>query len=203
VIGERAYAKDAGSIVALARAAAEGLEAGGALPVIKHMPGHGRALCDSHHELPQVCAEKEALREIDFAPFKAMADARMGMTAHVVYEAFDPDRPGTLSPVIVNDLIRGEIGFDGLLFTDDLKMKALGGPMDARVRDSLASGCDIALACNFDLDQKIEAMAGAKPVEGKAAARAARALAGVGPKHDGELEAGYKQLNMLLYSVQS
>ena len=201
VIGDRAYARHPDVIVALARAAAEGLEAGGALPVVKHMPGHGRALCDSHHELPRVSVRKEDLRAVDFAPFKAMADARMGMTGHVVYEAYDEDRPGTISPVIVGEVIRGEIGFDGLLFTDDLKMKALGGSMEARVADSLAAGCDIALACNFDMAQKKEAMQGAKELSGKSAERAEAALASAGPAEEGDVEEGYRRLGEMLKPV--
>ncbi len=200
VIGDRAYAKHPDVIVELARAAADGLKAGGALPVIKHLPGHGRALCDSHHELPRVDARKEDLNAVDFAPFRSMRDVKMGMTAHVVYEAYDGERPGTLSPVIVGDVIRNEIGFDGLLFTDDLKMKALGGPMDARVADSLAAGCDIALACNFDMAQKVEAMKGVRSLEGESAKRAAAALAS-SPAEDGDVEAGYGKLAELLKPV--
>lgn len=200
VIGDRAYAKHPAVIVELASAAAEGLEAGGARPVIKHLPGHGRALCDSHHALPRVDARKEDLIAVDFAPFIAMRDAKMGMTAHVVYEAYDDERPGTLSPIIVGEVIRGEIGFDGLLFTDDLKMKALGGPMDARVADSLVAGCDIALACNFDMAQKQEAMKGAHPLEGKAKQRADAALA-TSPVEEGDVEAAYRKLAELLKPV--
>ena len=200
VIGDRAYAKHPDVIVELARAAAEGLTSGGAFPVIKHLPGHGRALCDSHHELPRVDARKEDLIAVDFAPFKSMRDAKMGMTAHVVYEAYDDERSGTLSPIIVGDVIRSEIGFDGLLFTDDLKMKALGGPMDTRVADSLGAGCDIALACNFDMAQKIEAMKGARVLEGKAKQRANAALA-PSPVEEGDVEAGYWKLAELLKPV--
>lgn len=201
VIGDRAYAKHQDVIVELARAAAEGSEAGGALPIIKHMPGHGRALCDSHHELPSVCARKEDLRSVDFMPFRQMRDARMGMTAHVLYEAYDSDRPGTLSPVIVNDIIRGEIGFDGLLFTDDLKMKALGGDMSDRVRGSFEAGCDIALCCNFDMAEKNHAMKAAQAVEGVSAERAEKALSSRKAVESGDVEEGYKRLAELLKPV--
>ena len=200
VIGDRAYAKHPDVIVQLAVAAAEGLQAGGAYPVIKHMPGHGRALCDSHHELPRVDARREDLVAVDFAPFKAMRDAKIGMTAHVVYEAYDEDRAGTLSPVIVGDVIRGEIGFEGLLLTDDLKMKALGGGMGARVADSLAAGCDVALACNFDMQEKLEAMKGVRPLEGKARQRAEDALAPL-EIEQGDVEGGYRKLAELLKPV--
>jgi beta-N-acetylhexosaminidase len=201
VIGDRAYAKHADVIVELAQAAADGLEAGGALPVIKHMPGHGRALCDSHYELPTVSARKEDLQSVDFKPFKAFAGAKMGMTAHVVYEAYDNERPGTLSPVIVNDVIRGEIGFGGLLFTDDLKMQALGGPMDARVSDSLSAGCDVALACNFDMAQKNQAMKGARMLEGDGRVRAEAALASATPPEEGDADQGYRRLQEMLKPV--
>ena len=201
VIGDRAYAKEAAGIVALAREAMNGLTEGGALPVIKHMPGHGRALCDSHHELPVVSASKEELQAVDFAPFIALKDAKMGMSAHVVFEAYDKARCATLSPVVIEETIRGAIGFDGLLFTDDLKMKALGGPMDERVRDSLAAGCDIALCCNFDLAEKQQAMKGAKTLAGKSMARAAAAMSQLQDVERGDTAEGYKRLRDLLSAV--
>lgn len=201
VIGDRAFAKHADIIVELARAAAQGSQAGGALTVIKHMPGHGRALCDSHHALPCVDARREDLIAVDFAPFKAFCDAKMGMTAHVVYEAYDADRPGTLSPNIIGDVVRGEIGFDGLLFTDDLKMKALGGPMGKRVSDSLAAGCDIALCCNFNMAEKLDAMTGARRLEGKAAQRTDAALRNPIPIENGDIDATYERLNTLLKPI--
>lgn len=177
VIGDRAIATHPEQVAALGRATIEGLMDGGALPVIKHMPGHGRATVDSHYHLPRVVASKRDLREIDFAPFRALKDAPIGMTAHVVYEAFDPDRCGTMSPVIVRDIIRGEIGFDGLLLSDDLKMQALGGPVGDRVRDCIAAGVDIACCCNFSFEQKVEAAEAAAPLAGLALARAEGALA--------------------------
>ncbi len=201
VIGDRAYAKHGDVIVELARAAAAGSEAGGALPVIKHMPGHGRALCDSHRDLPRVDARKEDLIAVDFAPFKQFRDAKMGMTAHVVYEAYDADRPGTLSPTIIDDVIRGEIGFDGLLFTDDLKMKALGGPMHQRVSNSLGAGCDIALCCNFDMAEKQAAMKGARALDGKSAERAAAALANPSAVEEDDIDAAYRRLTEFLKPV--
>jgi beta-N-acetylhexosaminidase len=177
VIGDRALGEEAAIVAALGRAVMEGLIEGGALPVIKHMPGHGRATVDSHHHLPRVSASKEALRAVDFAPFRALRDAPIGMTAHVVYEAFDPDRCGTMSPVIVGDVIRGEIGFDGLLVSDDLKMKALGGPVAERVNGAIAAGVDIACCCNFTFSEMVEAAEAAPVLEGRALARAEVALA--------------------------
>ena len=177
VIGDRALAEDPSAVAALGRAVMEGLMEGGALPVIKHMPGHGRATVDSHHHLPRVDASKDALRAVDFVPFRALNDAPIGMTAHVVYEAFDPDRCGTLSPVIVGEVIRGEIGFDGLLVSDDLKMKALGGPVAGRVSACLDAGVDIACCCNFSFEQMVEAAEAARPLAGKSLARAEAALA--------------------------
>jgi beta-N-acetylhexosaminidase len=177
VIGDRALAEDAAAVAALGRAVMEGLMEGGALPVIKHMPGHGRATVDSHHHLPRVDASKEALRAVDFAPFRALNDAPIGMTAHVVYEAFDPDRCGTLSPVIVGEVIRGEIGFDGLLVSDDLKMKALGGSVGDRVDGCQKAGVDIACCCNFSFEEKIEAVKASRHLAGKSLARAETALA--------------------------
>lgn len=201
VIGDRAYAKHADIIVDLARAAAQGSHAGGALTVIKHMPGHGRALCDSHHELPRVDARKDDLIAVDFAPFKQFRDAAMGMTAHVVYEAYDADRPATLSPTMIGDVVRGEIGFDGLVFTDDLKMKALGGPMGERVAGSLKAGCDIALCCNFDMAEKRAAMTGAQALAGRSAERAEAALANPVAAEDGDVEQAHARLAALLKPV--
>jgi beta-N-acetylhexosaminidase len=177
VIGDRALAEEAGIVAALGRAIIDGLMEGGALPVIKHMPGHGRATVDSHHHLPRVSASREDLRRVDFAPFRALADAPIGMTAHVVYEAFDPDRCGTMSPAIVADVIRGEIGFQGLLVSDDLKMNALGGPVAARVEGCLKAGVDIACCCNFSLAEKQAAAAAAFALAGESLRRAGAALA--------------------------
>ncbi len=129
VIGDRAYGSDAKTVVTLGRAVTEGLRSGGVAPVMKHVPGHGRAGADSHLELPVVDAALDDLRAVDFAPFAELADLPMAMTAHVLYTALDPDRCATLSPSIVGDVIRGEIGFDGLLMSDDLSMKALQGSL--------------------------------------------------------------------------
>lgn len=177
VIGDRALGDEAAMVAALGRAIMDGLVAGGALPVIKHMPGHGRATVDSHHHLPRVTASRADLRAVDFAPFRALADAPIGMTAHVIYEAFDPGACGTMSAAIVADVIRGEIGFQGLLVSDDLKMKALGGPVGARVEGCLKAGVDIACCCNFSFEEKKEAAAAAWALSGESLVRADAALA--------------------------
>ena len=198
IVGDRAIATHADQIAVLGRDVMEGLMEGGALPVIKHMPGHGRALADSHLELPRVIASKKDLRDVDFVPFKALNDAPMGMSAHIVYEAYDPDRPATLSPIVIEEVIRGEIGFDGLLISDDLKMKALGGPLGARAGAALDAGCDIALCCNYSLEDKIAAAKSAKPLAGKSAERAKAALARLKPASSVEVEAGYERLAALI-----
>lgn len=175
VIGDRAYGSDPQTVIALARATAQGLEAAGVLPVLKHLPGHGRAGVDSHEELPVVDAPLAALRDIDFAPFAALADLPLGMTAHVVYTAVDAGRPATTSPAVLR-MVREEIGFGGLLMTDDLSMKALGGPMAERVAESLAAGCDLVLHCNGDMAE-MQAVAEAAPaLTGAALERSQTAL---------------------------
>ncbi|HEX2560727.1 beta-N-acetylhexosaminidase [Phenylobacterium sp.] len=177
IIGDRAYGQTADEVALLGRAAAEGLIAGGVLPIIKHIPGHGRALADSHLQLPVVDASYEELDARDFAPFKALSDMPMAMTAHVVYTAIDPNRPGTTSRIVHRRVIRGAIGFDGLVMTDDLSMKALSGDFAGRTRAALAAGCDVALHCNGDMDEMKGVVAGAKPLQGRALARAKAALA--------------------------
>lgn len=176
VIGDRAYGDDPATVASLGRAAAEGLLSGGVLPVVKHIPGHGRAGADSHLELPRVDASLDALEARDFAPFRVLADMPLAMTAHVVFSAIDPERPATTSPTVVRDIIRGSIGFDGLLMSDDLSMQALQGDFATRTRESIAAGCDVVLHCN-GVRAEMEQVAGAAPLlEGMAADRAARAL---------------------------
>jgi beta-N-acetylhexosaminidase len=150
VIGDRAYVEDAAEVARLGRAACEGLLEGGVLPVIKHIPGHGRASVDSHHALPKVAASRPQLEATDFAPFRLLATMPWAMTAHVVYTAVDPEAPATLSPLVIREVIRGSIGFDGVLVSDDLSMKALGGPIGVRAARALAAGCDLTLHCNGD-----------------------------------------------------
>ena len=180
IIGDRALGSDPEQVIALGRAVLKGLAAAGVTPVIKHMPGHGRARVDSHEDLPRVDAPLEVLRDSDFRPFKALAAAPWGMTAHIVYAAIDPERPATTSAKVISEIIRGEIGFDGLLLTDDLSMKALSGGLGERARASLAAGCDVALHCNGERAE-MEAVAAAVPALTPAAeARLARGRAGLG-----------------------
>jgi beta-N-acetylhexosaminidase len=179
VIGTRAYGKDPARVTRLARAVMEGLVAGGVAPVIKHVPGHGRARADSHFELPVVAASREELAARDFAPFRALADAPMAMTAHVVFTAIDPDRPATTSRIVIQEIVRGAIGFDGLLMTDDLSMKALGGPLADRAHAAFAAGVDIALHCNGELAEARGVAAAAPELAGRSLERAEAALAGI------------------------
>jgi beta-N-acetylhexosaminidase len=147
-IGDRAYADRPEPVAALSRAAAEGLLAEGVMPVIKHMPGHGRATVDSHASLPRVTAGRDLLERTDFLPFRLLADLPWGMTGHLLFEAVDPEAAITVSARGVKEIIRGHIGFDGLLLTDDLSMQALGGSLGDRAARALAAGCDVALHCN-------------------------------------------------------
>lgn len=175
-IGNRAFGADAASVATLGRAFADGLLEGSVLPVVKHVPGHGRATVDSHLELPVVDCSVEDLKRVDFAPFAALADLPMAMTAHVVYRALDPSSPATTSRSVVERIIRGFIGFDGLLLSDDLSMEALKGSIGDRAAAAFAAGCDIALHCNGKLDEA-RAVASASPVlDSRAAARAEHAL---------------------------
>ena len=177
VIGDRAYGDTPDQVAALGRAAAEGLIAGGVLPVIKHIPGHGRARGDSHLTLPRVEASAEDLDVRDFAPFRVLSDMPMAMSAHVVYDALDPRRPATTSRKVIGEVIRGAIGFGGLLMTDDLSMKALSGDFTQRAKRALAAGCDIVLHCNGDPAEMTAVVAGTRLLAGKSKARADAALA--------------------------
>lgn len=150
VIGDRAFSADPQIVTDLSRSVMSGLGAAGIVPVIKHIPGHGRAAADSHLELPVVDAPIAALEHTDFAPFKALCNAPMAMTAHILYTALDAESCATHSATLVQDVIRKTIGFDGLLMTDDLSMKALGGTMQSRTEKAIAAGCDIILHCNGD-----------------------------------------------------
>jgi len=176
VIGDRAYAADPAVVADLARAAAAGLLAGGVLPVVKHVPGHGRAGADSHLALPVVDTDRATLEATDFAPFKALADLPLAMTAHVVYTALDAAAPATTSRRVVEEVIRGTIGFDGCLMGDDVSMQALSGDIGARTRALFAAGCDLALHCNGDFAE-MRAVAAQTPVlAGEPARRAQAAL---------------------------
>lgn len=177
IIGDRAYAKDPAGVATLGRAACEGLLAGGVLPIVKHIPGHGRATADSHLDLPVVDTAYDELDAWDFAPFKMLSDMPMAMTAHVVYSAVDAKRPATTSKKAIRKVIREAIGFDGLVMSDDLSMKALGGDFASRARESLAAGCDVVLHCNGDMKEMKAVMDGTGRLAGKAERRAKAALA--------------------------
>lgn len=184
VIGDRAYGRTPSQVAILGRAAAEGLLAGGVLPVVKHMPGHGRAGADSHLALPVVEAPREELERHDFAPFRMLTDMPLAMTAHVVYTALDPDHPATTSRIVMEEIVRGHIGYDGLVMTDDLSMHALSGSFRDRTEAAFAAGCDMALHCNGNMEE-MSAVAEAAPVlSGEALRRANAALARI--THDPE-----------------
>jgi beta-N-acetylhexosaminidase len=177
VIGDRAYGSEPGKVAAIAAAFAQGLQAGGVMPVLKHLPGHGRAKADSHHSLPVVDTDRATLEATDFAAFRPLAGLPIGMTAHVVFSAIDPIAPATTSVTMVREVIRGFIGFQGLLMSDDLSMGALSGTLAERGRAALAAGCDLVLHCNGDLREMQEVAGVAPELSGEAAARSRAALA--------------------------
>lgn len=176
IIGDRAYGDTPEDVALLGRAACEGLIAGGVLPIVKHIPGHGRARADSHLELPVVDASWDELDGRDFAPFRALSDMPMAMTAHVIYSAIDAEQSATTSEAVFEKVIRGAIGFDGLVMCDDLSMKALSGSFEERAAMSLAAGCDVVLHCNGDLGEMRAVVEGAGELAGRAAERARAAL---------------------------
>jgi len=183
VIGDRAYGSEPGKVAAIAKAIAEGLQAGGVLPVVKHLPGHGRATADSHHKLPVVDTDRATLEATDFAAFRPLAGLPLGMTAHVVFSAIDPVAPATTSVTMVSQVIRGFIGFKGLLMSDDISMKALAGPIAERSRAALAAGCDVVLHCNGDMSEMVAVASESPELSAGAAKRADAALAArVGPE---------------------
>ena len=171
VIGDRAYASQPEPVAALGRAAAEGLMAEGVMPVIKHIPGHGRATVDSHDHLPTVSAPRELLERTDFLPFKLLSDLPWAMTGHLLFEAVDPKAAITVSAKGLSDVIRGHIGFGGLLLSDDLSMQALGGSLGDRAARALAAGCDIALHCNGRMDEMVEVAGRTGPMTAAAEGR--------------------------------
>lgn len=178
IVGDRSFGADPMQVAALGKGMLDGLSAAGVVGCIKHMPGHGRARADSHKELPVVEASREELAK-DFAPFRSLAAAPSGMTAHIVYTALDPERPATQSPKVIAEVIRGEIGFDGLLFSDDLGMEALSGSIGERARASLDAGCDLALQCSGKLAEMEELAATLPPIGEAARQRLERAMASV------------------------
>ena len=153
VIGDRAFAQSAHTVSVLGASFCQGLLDGGVLPVIKHIPGHGRSTADSHHDLPEVDDDLAALRITDFAPFAALAGMPLAMTAHIRYRRLDPANVATLSPIIIEQVIRDQIGFDGVLISDDISMNALPGPLGERARGALDAGCDLVLHCNGAIEE--------------------------------------------------
>lgn len=201
IIGDRAFSGDPRAVAALGRALTDGLEAGGVQPVIKHLPGHGRARADSHHELPRVDAARADLARSDFPPFAALNDAPWGMTAHVVYKSLDAERPATLSPAVIEEIIRGDIGFDGVLMTDDLSMAALSGDFRTRAETALGAGCDLVLHCNGDMEEMTRVAEGAGRISETTAARLDRARRRAGTPDGTDARHAETELNSLLSPV--
>jgi beta-N-acetylhexosaminidase len=176
IIGDRALGSEPMQVAALGRAVLDGMASAGVVGIIKHMPGHGRALVDSHKELPVVTANAEEL-EVDLEPFERLASAPMGMTAHVVYTVWDAERPASLSPVVIRDIIRERIGFDGWLMSDDLGMEALKGDFASRAAGVMAAGCDVALHCSGKMDEMVAVAAAVPAMSAEGHDRLARAMA--------------------------
>jgi beta-N-acetylhexosaminidase len=202
VIGDRAYGTEPGKVAAIAGAIADGLLAGGVLPVVKHLPGHGRASADSHHALPVVDTDRATLEATDFAAFKPLAGLPLGMTAHVVFSAIDPDAPATTSVTIVREVIREFIGFKGLLMSDDVSMKALSGTIAERSRAAFAAGCDVVLHCNGDLREMTEVAGIAPELAGEAATRAEAALARRSAPENFDVDAARKIFTQMVDAEQ-
>ncbi len=180
VIGDRAYGHEPMRVAAMGRAVLDGLAEGGVAGIVKHMPGHGRSMCDTHKDLPRVTDSAEVL-ETDLAPFRTLNQAGMAMTAHIIYEAWDADRPATLSPNVIETIMRGAIGFDGLIMTDDIDMQALSGPVPDRAAAAIAAGCDVVLNCWAKMDDMTAMAERLPPMSDKALERLERAMAGFGP----------------------
>jgi beta-N-acetylhexosaminidase len=197
ILRNRLYGADIPTVVTAARVCAEAFFAGGVLPVLKHLPGYGRAREDSHLELPRVSADRSSLDARDFAPFRALRDLPLGMTAHIVFDAIDPERPCTTSPEAIR-MIREEIGFDGCLMTDDIGMEALSGTMAERASASLAAGVDLVLHCKGDRPGMEQAVSATRHLSGKALKRATRALAHRRPPVPVEIDALVAELAALV-----
>jgi beta-N-acetylhexosaminidase len=198
IIGDRAYGTRTDKVAALAGAVAEGLQAGGVLPVLKHLPGHGRATADSHLRLPVVDTGRAALEATDFAAFRPLASLPLGMTAHVVFSAIDPDAPATTSVTMVREVIRGFIGFKGLLMSDDVSMNALSGTIAERSRAAIAAGCDVVLHCNGNMDEMQQVAAESPELSGVAKQRADAALAARSAPDAIDIAAARRQFGQLL-----
>lgn len=198
VIGDRAFSSDPAVVIDLGRAVLDGMLDGGVLPVMKHIPGHGRATADTHKALPHVTATIEDLSASDFVTFRSLNHCPLAMTAHVVFDAIDLQRPATTSPKLIRDIIRGEIGFEGVLISDDLSMDALKGPLAVRAKAALFAGCDIVLHCNGKMEE-MQAVAGeAKPLKDQWLKRCEAALAQLAPPQPLDAEAGEARLAQLL-----
>jgi beta-N-acetylhexosaminidase len=176
IIGDRALGSEPMQVAALGRAVLDGMASAGVVGIIKHMPGHGRALVDSHKELPVVSASAEEL-ESDLEPFERLSSSPMGMTAHVVYTAWDADRPASMSPVVIRDIVRERIGFDGFLMSDDIGMEALQGDFASRAAGVVAAGCDAALHCSGKMDEMVAVASAAPSLSAEGESRLARAMA--------------------------
>lgn len=199
-IGDRAYGADPHEVAVLGRETSEGLLAGGVLPVVKHLPGHGRATVDSHLVLPRVEEPLETLEEIDFAPFRELKDYPLAMTAHICFPAIDPQFPATQSREIIETIIRGKIGFKGCLMTDDIGMKALGGDIRERAGLAFAAGCDLVLHCNGEFQEMVALGQMAPELSGNAAARCREALVWLQRREPAEFdrEAAWARFRTLL-----
>lgn len=180
-VGERTFGSNPMQVAALGRAMLDGLAKGGVVGVVKHMPGHGRGVVDSHYELPVVKASDAEL-ERDIEPFRTLSGAPMGMTCHVVFEAWDAEHPATLSPTVIADVIRSRIGFDGLLMTDDIDMKALSGTAGEKAAAAIAAGCDVALDCWARMDEMVEITSRLGDASAATLARLDRAMASMRPE---------------------
>jgi beta-N-acetylhexosaminidase len=201
VVGDRAYGTEPGKVSAIAGAIAEGLADGGVLPVLKHIPGHGRATADSHHRLPVVDTDEETLDRTDFAAFRPLKALPMAMTAHVVFSALDPLAPATISARIVRDVIRDSIGFAGLLMSDDISMQALSGSVSERSKAAIAAGCDLILHCNGQMQEMREVAAAVPLLTGEAARRAKAALATKRPAKPIDIAASRVEFARLMNGV--
>jgi beta-N-acetylhexosaminidase len=202
IIGDRAAGWDGPSAAALGRAACEGFLAGGILPVIKHIPGHGRGAVDSHKTLPRTAASFEELKESDFAPFRDLADMPWAMTAHMAYEAIDEERPATQSALVISEIIRGHMGFEGVLISDDLSMGALSGSLGERARMSLEAGCDLVLHCNGEMEEMREVAEQTPILSETALARLSAGAARPGPVQPLE-DGALKHLDGLLAEARA
>lgn len=200
IIENRCFGRDAATVTEMGRAAANGLLAGGVLPIIKHIPGHGRANMDSHFDLPILTTDHASLASSDFIPFKELSDLPMAMTAHITYTDIDPDNCATQSPKVI-EAIRTDIGFDGLIMTDDLSMKALKGSLAERSYASVKAGCDMILHCNGKLDQMHEVAQATPNLAGKALSRADAALAQRQKPDDFDINAAKQQFHHLMQKV--